>query len=280
MHRSPSRSPLSSIKHLSILALVVLLTGCAVAQPRTDDPWEKFNRHTYAFNRTVDKVAIRPVAIGYRKITNDTVRRAISDFFTNLRMPITVGNDLLQGRPKNALQAGGRFLINLTIGLGGFLDPASGIGLPLEQTDFGVTLARWGVPDGPYLVLPLLGPTTTRDFWERPVDGYFFDPLTIYARRHDLRLHRELAPQFLFLVNLRSRAIDAESFLQSAYDPYVFVRDAYRQQRLYKIYYGTPPAEVIERMQGLDNEDFDPEKLLEEQQEWEKNHGKTSSNDQ
>src|SRR5690606_350899 len=150
-----------------------------------------------------------------------------------------------------------------------FFDPASGIGLPLEQTDFGVTLARWGVPDGPYLVLPLFGPTTTRDFWQTPVDGYFLDPISIYARKHDLRYHAQLAPQFLFLVNLRSRGIDAESFLQSAYDPYVFVRDAYRQRRLYKIYYGDPPAEVIERMQGLDDKDFDPEQLLEEQQNWE-----------
>lgn len=261
---------LPSLRCIAVLSLVILLAGCAVAKPRTDDPWEKFNRQTFAFNQAMDKVAIRPMAIGYRKITNDPVRRAITDFFTNLRMPITVGNDLLQGHPKAALEAGGRFLVNLTIGLGGFFDPASGIGIPLEQTDFGVTLARWGVPDGPYLVLPLFGPTSTRDFMQIPVDGYFFDPLTIYARNQELRYHTQLLPQYLFLVNMRARAIDAEGFLQSAYDPYVFVRDAYRQQRLYKIYYGSPPAEVIERMQGLDDANFDPEKLLEEQQDWEK----------
>lgn len=257
------------VRRAALLALVTVLAGCAIAKPRTDDPWEKFNRRSYAFNQAVDKAVVRPIATGYRKITNDPVRRAISDFFTNLRLPITVGNDLLQGRPKAALQAGGRFLINLTLGIGGFFDPASGIGLPLENTDFGVTLARWGVPDGPYLVLPVFGPTTTRDLWQMPVDGYLFDPLSIYPRKHRLRYHRELAPQFLYLVSLRARALDAEGFLQSAYDPYVFMRDAYRQQRLYKIYLGDPPAEVIERLQGLDDDDFDPEQLLDEQREWE-----------
>ncbi|HET8900134.1 MAG TPA: VacJ family lipoprotein [Rhodanobacteraceae bacterium] len=253
----------------ALLLLVVILGGCAIAKPRTDDPWEKFNRNAYSFNMAMDKAVIRPVAVGYRKITNEPVRRAFSDFFTNLRMPITVGNDLLQGRPRDALEAGGRFLINLTLGLGGFFDPASGIGLPLETTDFGVTLARWGVPDGPYLVLPFIGPTTARDVWQMPVDGYFFDPISIYSREQRLAYHAELIPQFLYLVTLRAGALDAESFLQSAYDPYVFMRDAYRQRRLYKIYLGNPPAEVIERMQGLDDQNFDPEQLLEEQQQWE-----------
>lgn len=274
-HIQPNAT-LALLRRAGMLALMIFLAGCTIAQPRTDDPWEKFNRKTYSFNQTVDKAVIRPVAVGYRKITNDAVRRSITDFFTNLRMPITIGNDLLQGDPKRALQASGRFLINLTIGLVGLFDPASGLGLPLEQTDFGVTLAHWGVPDGPYLVLPLFGPTTTRDFWQMPVDGYFLDPLSYYERGHRLRLHAELLPQFLFLVNLRSRGMDAESFLQSAYDPYVFVRDAYRQRRLYKIYYGNPPAEVIERMQGLDDKNFDPEQLLEEQQNWEQKHGDKS----
>lgn len=261
-----------ALRRMLVLALVVALAGCAIAKPRTDDPWQKFNRHTYAFNMAMDKAVIRPVAVGYRKITNDPVRRAISDFFTNLRMPVTFGNDLLQGRPKAALEAGGRFLVNLTLGLGGFFDPASGIGIPLETTDFGVTLARWGVPDGPYLVLPLIGPTTVRDVWQMPVDSYFFDPLTIYARHHRRANHAELLPEMLYLVSLRSRAIDAEGFLKSAYDPYVFMRDAYRQQRIYKIYLGDPPAEVIERLQGLDDQGFDPDQLLDEQHEWEKQH--------
>ncbi|UGB38470.1 MlaA family lipoprotein [Frateuria soli] len=264
--------PRLSPSRLLPLVALALLAGCTIAKPRTDDPLEKFNRKVYAFNDAVDKAVIRPVAVGYRKVTNPPVRRSVSDFFTNIRMPITVANDLLQARPKQALQSTGRFLVNLTLGLGGFFDPASQLGIPLEDNDFGVTLARWGVPDGDYLVLPLIGPTTVRDVWRMPVDSYFFDPLSIYARTHDYKYGQQYLPQMMYLVTLRSRGIDAESFLESAYDPYVFMRDAYRQRRLYQIYDGNPPAEIIQQMQGLNDDDFDPEQLLDEQHRWENRH--------
>ncbi|MCP1376273.1 MlaA family lipoprotein [Dyella lutea] len=264
----------SWLRRVAALGLVSLLAGCAIAKPRTDDPLEKVNRKVYAFNDAVDQAVIRPVAVGYRKITNPPVRRSVSDFFTNLRQPVTVANDLLQARPKQALQSTGRFLVNLTLGIGGLFDPASSLGLPLQETDFGVTLARWGVPEGDYIVLPFLGPSTVRDVWQVPVDGYFFDPLTIYARNHSYHYGQQYIPQLVYLVNLRSRAFDAESFLKSAYDPYVFVRDAYRQRRLYKIYDGNPPASVIDQMQGLDQQGFDPDELLQEQHHWENKHPK------
>ncbi|HEV2621076.1 MAG TPA: VacJ family lipoprotein [Frateuria sp.] len=254
------------------LAAVALLAGCTIAKPRTDDPLQKYNRKVYAFNDAVDKAVIRPVAVGYRKVTNPPVRRSMSDFFTNLRMPVTVANDLLQARPKQALQSTSRFLVNLTLGLGGFFDPASQLGIPLEDNDFGVTLARWGVPDGDYLVLPFVGPTTARDVWRLPVDSYFFDPLSIYARNNHYDYGQQYLPQMMYLVTLRSRGIDAEGFLKSAYDPYVFMRDAYRQQRVYQIYDGNPPADVIQQMQGLNEDNFDPEQLLDEQHQWEKKH--------
>lgn len=262
---------LSRLRRAAVLGTVALLAGCAIAKPRNDDPLEKYNRKVYAFNDSLDKAVIRPVAVGYRKVTNPPVRRSVSDFFTNLRMPVTVANDLLQARPKQALQSTGRFLVNITLGIGGLFDPASSLGLPIENNDFGVTLARWGVPEGDYLMLPFLGPTTMRDVWQVPVDGYFFDPLSIYARTHSYHGQQYL-PQLVYLVNLRSRAFDAEGFLQSAYDPYVFVRDAYRQRRLYKIYDGNPPASLIEQMQGLDQDNFDPDQLLEEQHQWENKH--------
>ena len=255
------------------LVAMVLLAGCAIAKPRTDDPLEKYNREVYQFNDAVDKAVVRPVASGYRKLTNPPVRRSVSDFFTNIRMPITVANDLLQARPKHALQGTGRFLINLTLGVGGFFDPASQLGLPLEDNDFGVTLARWGVPEGNYLVLPLVGPNTVRDVWRLPVDSYFFDPLSIYADNHHYH-GLQYVPQAMYLVTMRSRAMDAESFLQSAYDPYVFIRDAYRQRRLYQIYDGNPPVSIIQQMQGLDDAGFDPEELLEQQHLWEQTHPK------
>lgn len=266
---SPLRFPLLS-RWLPVLA-IVLLAGCTIAKPRTDDPLEKYNRGAYKFNDAVDQAVIRPVALGYRKVTNPPVRRSFSDFFTNIRMPVTVANDLLQARPKQALQSTGRFLVNLTLGIGGFFDPASQLGLPLEDNDFGVTLARWGAPEGDYLMLPFLGPSTVRDIWQRPVDSYFFDPLTLFANNHHYN-GLQYMPQMMYLVTIRSRAIDAESFLQSAYDPYVFIRDAYRQQRLYKIYDGNPPVEIIQQMQGLDEQNFDPEELLDQQHQWENKH--------
>src|SRR5215475_6049746 len=110
---------------LAICALVLLLAGCATPMPRTDDPYESFNRKMYAFNDLADRVAIRPVAVGYRKITNDTSRRLISNFFANIESPITIGNDILQANPKEAFKATSRLVINTTIGLLGFFVPAS-----------------------------------------------------------------------------------------------------------------------------------------------------------
>jgi phospholipid-binding lipoprotein MlaA len=267
--------PRLSLSRWLPLVAFTLLGGCAIAKPRTDDPLEHYNRKVFAFNDKLDKAVIRPVAVGYRKITNPPVRRSVNDFFTNIRMPITVANDLLQVRPKQAVQSAGRFLVNLTLGVGGFFDPASQLGFPLEDNDFGVTLARWGVPEGDYLVVPFVGPNTVRDVWRLPVDSYFFDPLSRFADTHHQGL--QYVPQALYLVTVRARALDAESYLQSAYDPYVFIRDAYRQQRLYQIYDGNPPAEVIEQMQGLNDTNFDPDKLLDEQHTWENKHPDNSN---
>jgi phospholipid-binding lipoprotein MlaA len=266
----PSLHSLSLHRWLPLLALV-LLAGCAIAKPRTDDPLEKYNREIYAFNDSLDKAVVRPVAVGYRKVTNPPVRRSISDFFTNIQMPITVANDLLQARPKQALQSSGRFLVNLALGVGGFFDPASQLNIPLEDNDFGITLARWGLPEGDYLMLPLLGPSSARDVLRRPVDSYFFDPLSLFAANHHYN-GLQYVPAAVYLVTVRSRAMDAEGYLESAYDPYVLLRDAYRQRRLYEIYDGNPPAEIIEQMQGLDDKNFDPEELLEQQQQWENKH--------
>jgi phospholipid-binding lipoprotein MlaA len=260
-----------NLRRAVLLTAVVFLAGCAIAKPRTDDPYEKFNRKVYAFNSAIDTAVIRPVAVGYRKVTNPPVRRSISDFFTNIRMPVTIANDLLQAQPQKALDGTGRFLVNLTLGLGGFFDPASRMGLPQQNTDFGVTLARWGVPEGPFLMLPFIGPTTARAFWSLPVDGYFFDPMSIYERNQGSFNHgQQYLPTILYLISLRAGAIDAEGYLKSAYDPYAFLRDAYRQRRIYKIYYGNPPNKVIDQMQGLNEENFDPDALLQQQHAFEK----------
>lgn len=250
-----------------MLLCAAMLGGCTVAKPRTDDPYEKFNRKMYAFNDAADKVVIRPVAAGYRKVTSDTVRRLVANFFANIKMPITIANDVLQVEPRSALRNTGRFAVNTTLGFAGLFDPASEMKLTPDETDFGVTLAKWGVPEGPYLVLPLVGPTTARDFWRLPVDNYF-DPLSWYGDRNNGSFMSEYSPNLFYLVTLRARGIEAESLLEGVYDPYIFYRDAYRQRRLYAIYNGHPPDEVIEQLQGTD--DVDVDELLKEQHDYEK----------
>ena len=260
-------------KILTLSALLFLLAGCAAPMPRKDDPHEAFNRKMFAFYQFGDRVAIRPVAVGYRKITNQTTRTLISNFFANVESPITIANDVLQANPKEALKATSRLAINTTIGLFGFFDPASELSINASTTDFGVTLARWGVPEGPYLVLPLIGSTTGRDASSFPVDRFLFDPLSWYASSHSFNFNAEYLPTVAHLVTIRSSAMDAEGLLEGAYDPYVFYRDAYRQRRLYKIYRGEPPLEVIQSMQGVEDVE-DADKLLEEQELYEKQHKK------
>jgi len=267
-------SPLNRMLRSLAVLLVVFSAGCATPMPRKDDPYESFNRKMYAFNDFADRVAIRPVAVGYRKITNDTSRRLISNFFANLESPITIANDLLQANPKEAFKATSRLVINSTIGLLGFFDPASEMSIDVSKTDFGVTLAKWGVPEGPYLVLPLIGSTTGRDIASFPVDRFLFDPLSWYARSHSFNYHAEYLPTTAYLVTLRSSAIDAEGLLEGVYDPYVFYRDAYRQRRLYKLYRGNPPMEAIQSLQGVDDVDVDA--LLKEQETYEGQHKQDS----
>ena len=236
---------------------------------------QNFNRKMFKFNMFADEVAIRPVAKTYVRVTGPKGREHISDFFTNLRTPVTIVNEVLQGRPGPALDSTARFLINSTAGVLGFFDPATHLDVPQHTTDFGVTLAHWGVPEGPYLVLPFVGPTTLRDVWRLPVDSYF-DPLSWYARDHDFRWHAQYAPSLFYLVTLRASALPLDSILDSSYDPYAFMRDAYRQHRLYEIYYGNPPMSVIEELQGTSpsqENDQDIDRLLQQQQQYEKTHG-------
>ncbi len=266
-----SKPVLAYLRAGSFAFVAAVLAGCTIAKPRTDDPWEGFNRKMYAFNDAADKAVIRPVAAGYRKITSQNVRRLVSNFFANIKMPITIINDVLQGEPTSAAHNTGRFLVNTTVGIIGLFDPASEIKLPPEETDFGVTLAKWGVPDGPYLVLPFVGSTTVRDVWRLPVDNYF-DPLYWWGREHDDTVLEEYGPNLFYLVTLRARGIEAESLLEGVYDPYVFYRDAYRQRRIYEIYDGQPPADVIEQLQGTN--DVDVDQLLDEQHRYEKRQKK------
>ncbi|HEY3859305.1 MAG TPA: VacJ family lipoprotein [Gammaproteobacteria bacterium] len=203
---------------------------------QTQDPWEGFNRKVYAFNDTLDKDVARPVAKTYVRAMPAPARDGIHNVVTNLDEPITVVNDALQGKLTQTLQDLGRFVINSTVGILGWFDVAIHVGLPHHDEDLGQTLAVWGVPSGPYLVLPVLGPSTVRDTGGRVGDIYADPP------RDALPPRWRNAEYVVDALDTRVSLMQTNGALDSAYDPYAFMRDAYIQNRRYKIYDGNPPT--------------------------------------
>jgi len=196
----------------------------APLSPEQLDPWEPFNRRMHAFNRGFDHAFLRPVARGYVKVVPGVLRRGVSNFFNNLYQPITAANLLLQGEPRAAGSAGGRFLLNLTLGLGGILDPATHAGIPYVDSDFGQTLAHWGWEPSRYLVLPLFGPATVRDSLGKGVST-LASPVGWLAEDTGPGL------SLLYGIDARAGGLAAESFLENVEDEYLLVRDAYLQRR-------------------------------------------------
>ena len=239
-----------TLRLLATVTLLVAVAGCAIQPARDEDPWQGMNRKVFNFNQKFDNAIAKPVARGYVKVTSAEVRLLVSNFFDNLQMPISIVNDVLQVRPVGAAQNTGRFLVNSTIGLAGLFDPAGKLGLRADPTDFGVTLARWGVPQGPYLVIPFLGPSSVRDFPAYLADTYFLNPMSYWTRDHNFRYYAEYLPYTLYLVQLRASLLNTDQFLNSAYDPYVMLRDAYLQRRNYLIYHGNPPTSLLENFNG------------------------------
>jgi phospholipid-binding lipoprotein MlaA len=208
----------------------------------TWDPLERFNRAMFTFNEHFDRYLMKPVAKGYRAVVPRVVRRGVANFFSNLGEPITIVNDLLQGKPRQAGSDSARFLINSTLGVFGLIDVATHMGLQKNDEDFGQTLAVWGVGDGPYLVLPILGPSNFRDGFGRAVDYYYFYP-PAYG---DSGTRSKLA--VMGAVSTRAQLLDATDILEQAAgeDPYIFLREFYRQRRRHLVHDGSPPLEVPE----------------------------------
>jgi len=216
----------------ALIALSVSFTGPVHAAD--DDPFEQTNRSVHEFNMGVDRVLLKPVAKGYRAITPKPVRKGVTNFFNNLREPFTFINALLQAKPGVAANALGRFIINTTIGIAGLTDPATKLGVKEQREDFGQTLAVWGIPEGPFLVLPFLGPSNPRDFIGDVVQ-FLGDPASIV-------IEKELGKKAYYgtfaakAIDTRSNAIDTvDPLLKTADDPYVFIRSAYRQNRAFAI---------------------------------------------
>jgi phospholipid-binding lipoprotein MlaA len=209
-------------------------SGCAslpagsVRDPR--DHFERFNRAMFKFDTAVDHAVFRHVARGYVKVTPAPVRTGISNFLSNLGYTSTIGNDILQGRIRDFARDTARLVVNTTVGIGGLFDPATTLGLLKHHRDFGQTLGKWGVPIGSYLVLPLLGPSDTRD-----AVGSLPDRLMTVDGEID---ERALNVSLLSVraVDARAAALPSDSMVESAYDPYAFVRSAWLQMRHYEVH--------------------------------------------
>ena len=207
--------------------LAILATGCATTNK---DPLEGVNRGIYKFNDVADKVVLKPVATVYKKIAPTPVRKGFNNFFNNLGSITTVLNDLLQLKFAHAFTDAGRFVINTTFGLAGFIDVAGMDKIPNRKEDFGQTLGYWGVGNGAYLVLPLLGPSSLRDTTGLAFDTMTTDPITYTHNIGEVRLHNQLrTAQF---IDKRTELLDAKDLVDDAsLDPYAFTRDAYLQRR-------------------------------------------------
>jgi phospholipid-binding lipoprotein MlaA len=230
---------IASSQLLALFFVLVLVGGCATkGDPR--DPLEPFNRGVYQFNDKLDKAVVKPVAQGYQAAVPFPVRTAIGNFFSNLNDVVVALNNLFQFKLKEAASDAGRVLLNSTAGILGFIDVATPIGLDEHNEDFGQTLGWWGVETGPYLVLPLFGPSDFRDAGGLAVD-VLVDPL----RNYDELSVRDKAAATR-VVSQREAMLDTEETLDTAaLDRYQFLRDAYLQRRRALVYDGDPPRERL-----------------------------------
>lgn len=213
---------------ITSLCTFTMLSGCA--SQANKDPLEGLNRGVYKFNDVTDKAVFKPVATAYKTITPTPIRKGFNNFFTNLGSITTVLNDLLQFKFASAFTDAGRFVINSTFGLAGFIDLAGKDNIALHKEDFGQTLGFWGVGNGAYLVLPFLGPSSLRDTTGLVFDRATTDPITYTHNIGEVRLHNQLrAAQF---IDKRTELLTASDLVDEAsLDPYAFMRDAYLQRR-------------------------------------------------
>ena len=217
-------------RYLAIMLMTLFITACAsippgtIADPR--DPFERYNRAMFSFNKTVDDKVVKPVASGYLSVVPAVIRTAIGNFFSNIGDVWTAVNNYLQGKPREGTSDVARVVLNSTFGIVGLIDVATPAGLTRHEEDFGQTLGVWGVKSGPYLVLPLFGASTVRDGLAKPVDLYA-DPVNAIES-----VRVENSARALRIVDDRAALLDSTRLMEdAALDPYQFVRDAYLQRR-------------------------------------------------
>lgn len=242
---------------LSSLALLTV-TACASTQSGGDassgvnDPFEGVNRNIYAFNEAVDKAAIEPVARGYRAAVPEPARDGVHNVLTNMRQPIVFTNSVLQGNANASGETLSRFLINSTIGVAGIFDVASTLGIEEHDEDFGQTLGVWGAEPGPFIILPLLGPSSVRDTVGIATDRVF-DPLT-WTEFEDADLDDDIAVTrtVVGVIDTRSRLIEVIETLRSQPEPYVALRRNYMAQREAAVRNGQTEADPYKDLPDFD----------------------------
>lgn len=214
---------------LILSCLSCLNMGCSSTHPHnTQDPLETYNRTAHGFNTAIDKVIIRPIAQTYTFVIPRPIDQGVGNFFSNFNQVTTIANDILQADARYTIRDTWRFAINSTIGLLGIFDVASRMGLEKHTEDFGLTLAKWGIKDSPYFVLPFLGPSTLRDAFSLPIDYYALSPWP-YVKSSGTRY----GMYGLQTIHQRRILLGTDRVIKEAFDPYVFVRSAYLQRRAY-----------------------------------------------
>jgi phospholipid-binding lipoprotein MlaA len=217
---------------LSVIATAAL-SACVTLPPNSprspQDPWESWNRGVYKFNDFADRAVAKPVARTYVKVVPQPIRTGVTNFFANLETPTVMVNDALQGKFVAAGSDLGRFLLNTTVGLAGILDPATAAGLAHNNEDFGQTLGKWGVHPGPFIELPILGPSDLRDGAARLVDTY------TNPRQYIKNTWIKYGLYLPDLTDRRAALLPLDETLKHTYDPYAFIRDAYLQRRAYLV---------------------------------------------
>jgi phospholipid-binding lipoprotein MlaA len=244
------------------LPLLLLLAGCAgntttdagsseepVRSP--EDPWEPLNRGMYAVHDTLDRYTLRLVARGYKAVIPGFARRGVTNFSRNLLTPRSMVNNFLQGKPGPGFNELGRFIINSTLGIGGLIDLATLQGMPVYDEDFSQTMAVWGVPEGPFVFIPILGPNTLLEAVTIPINLasdllYHYDNTSVRDKIYVLRA-----------IDVRARLLTAETLLEDSQDPYLTLRESYLQNRRFQVHDGDPPT--TEEEDDLFDEFFEEE---------------------
>lgn len=233
---------------IALAAALLLLSGCATNNPK--DPLEPVNRAVFTFNDKVDQVALKPAATAYKKVTPSFVQTGVSNFFGNLGDIWSSANNLMQGKGEAGMSDFARVMINTSFGIGGLFDIASEAGIRKHREDFGQTLGYWGVPSGPYVMLPLLGPSTVRDTAALPVD-IAADPW-VYVTPTNLRNIGSATR----IVDERAALLDASNLMEeAALDRYEFIRDGYLQRRQGQVFDGQGSRQEAQEEARLNAED-------------------------